>query len=64
MKREDEKVKQKYDKFAKNLAFYYLTMLIGRTTENSIFRKKAISLLGLANDSVVIDGACGTGYKF
>jgi len=64
MKREDEKVKQKYDKLAKNMAFYYLTMVIGRTTENSIFRKKAINVLGLNNNSVILDAACGTGYNF
>jgi len=57
MKREDEEVKQKYDKLAKNMAFYYLTMIVGRTTENSIFRKKAISILDLNNNSIILDGA-------
>lgn len=64
MKREDEKVKQRYDNLAKNMAFYYLNMVVGRTTENSIFRKKAISVLGLNNNSVILDAACGTGYNF
>jgi len=64
MKREDEKVKQRYDKLAKIMAFYYLTMVVGRTTENSIYRKEAINLLGLSNNSVILDAACGTGYNF
>lgn len=64
MKREDERVKQKYDKLAKNMIFYHLNMIIGRTTENSIFRKQAISVLGLNNNSVILDGACGTGFNF
>lgn len=64
MKWEDEKVEQQYDKLAKNMAFYHLTMIVGRTTDNSIFRKKTISLLGLKNNSIILDAACGTGYNF
>ena len=64
MKKEDEIVKQRYDKLAKIMLFYYLNMVVGRTTENSIYRKKAIGLLGLNNNSIILDAACGTGYNF
>ncbi len=64
MKREDELVKLRYDKLANIMAFYYLNMIAGRTTDNSIYRKKAISLLDLKYNSIILDAACGTGYNF
>jgi len=36
----------------------------GRSTENSIYRKKAIATLKLNTHSTILDVACGIGYNF
>ncbi|MHA1861967.1 MAG: methyltransferase domain-containing protein, partial [Candidatus Ranarchaeia archaeon] len=38
--------------------------LFGRSTENSPYRKKAISLLRLTQQSTIPEVACGIGYNF
>lgn len=60
----DEQVKMLYDKYARYPPLLYLDALFGRATENSVYRKKAISSLGLTNESSVLDVACGTGFNF
>jgi ubiquinone/menaquinone biosynthesis C-methylase UbiE len=44
--------------------FWYWDALFSRTTENSIYRKKAIASLNLTGNSVILDVACGTGLNF
>lgn len=53
-----------YDKAVKIPMFWDLDALLGRTTENSIYRKQAIASLNLTGDSIVLDVACGTGLNF
>jgi len=61
---DDGKVKSLYDKYAKIPLFLYLDALFGRSTENSIYRKKAIASLKLTLNSTVLDVACGIGFNF
>lgn len=44
--------------------FWYWDALFSHSTENSIYRKKAIASLNLTGNSVVLDVACGTGLNF
>ncbi len=44
--------------------FLYLDTLFGRSTENSIYRKKVIASLKLTPNSTVLDVACGIGFNF
>lgn len=64
MLNEDDNVKQLYDKYSKNLKFYYLISILGQTTENSVYRGETIDLLSLNSNSTVLDVACGPGYNF
>ena len=61
---DDGKVKSLYDKYAKIPLFLYLDALFGRSTENSIYRKRAIASLKLTPNSIVLDVACGIGFNF
>jgi len=45
-------------------AFYYLDNFFGRSTENSIYRKRVVAYLGITLGDVVLDVACGTGNNF
>ncbi len=53
-----------YDKYARYPSLLYLDALFGRVTENSVYRKRAISFLGLTTESTVLDVACGIGFNF
>lgn len=64
MRLDDEEIKLLYDKFAKHPVSLYIDALFGRTTENSIYRKKAIASLKLNPNSTVLDVACGIGFNF
>jgi len=64
LKNSDEEIKKLYDEASKHLAFYYLDLILGRSMENSIYRKKAIATLGLKPNSKVLDVACGMGLNF
>jgi len=60
----DEQVRKLYDRSVKIPFFWYLDAWFGRATADSIYRKRAISLLGLTRDSHILDVACGTGLNF
>lgn len=66
MNPEDEKVKERYDKSTKGglIFFYYLDGVFGNATQNSKYRKKAISKLELIENSSILDLACGIGINF
>ena len=64
MKPKEEEVKLLYDNFASSLLFMQLDAFFGRSTENSIYRKRAIATLNLNTNSTVLDVACGIGYNF
>jgi len=61
---DEEKIRSLYDKFARFPIFLKLDAFLGRATENSIYRKRAISLLNLTPGSTVLDVACGIGLNF
>ncbi|MFB0561419.1 MAG: class I SAM-dependent methyltransferase [Candidatus Lokiarchaeia archaeon] len=63
-KLENDEVKSWYDKAARFPVGIYLDALFGRSTENSIYRKKAIASLNLNTNSTVLDVACGIGFNF
>ncbi len=60
----DYDIKLLYDRFARFPLFLYLDALFGRSTENSIYRKKSIASLKLTPNSTVLDVACGIGFNF
>ncbi|MGQ4915420.1 MAG: class I SAM-dependent methyltransferase [Candidatus Asgardarchaeia archaeon] len=64
MRLSDNEIKLLYDKAARYPAFLHLDALLGRATEHSIYRKKAIALLKLTPNSTVLDVACGIGFNF
>lgn len=64
MQFDNDAIRAMYDKAAKIPIFWYFDALFSRTTENSIYRKKAIASLRLGASSVVLDAACGTGLNF
>ena len=57
-------IKLLYDWVARFPLFLYLNALFGRSTENSIYRKKVIASLKLTPNSTVLDVACGIGFNF
>jgi 2-polyprenyl-3-methyl-5-hydroxy-6-metoxy-1,4-benzoquinol methylase len=64
---DNEAARALYEKFSRiPLAplLWELDGLGGRATEHSIYRKRAIASLHLADDSVVLDAACGPGLNF
>jgi len=64
MRFDDEAIRALYDKTAKVPLLWELDVLLGRATENSIYRKRAIAALNLSEESVVLDVACGPGLNF
>lgn len=64
MKLDDDAIRASYDRSVKIPLFWYLDTLFSRSTENSIYRKKAIASLNLTGNSIVLDVACGTGLNF
>lgn len=64
MKFENEELRLLYDKAASFFPLLYLDAFFGRATENSIYRKKAISYLNLTPNSTILDVACGIGFNF
>ena len=64
MKFSESDIQKIYDNASKYLAFMELDALFGRSTENSVYRKRAISLLNLTSNSSVLEIACGIGYNF
>jgi ubiquinone/menaquinone biosynthesis C-methylase UbiE len=55
----NEQIRALYDRYAKPI-----DALLGRATENSPYRKKAVARLDLTSSSSVLDAACGTGSNF
>jgi len=58
-RRDDEQIRSLYDRHAR-----FIDALLGRATENSPYRRKAIARLGLTPNSSVLDVACGVGSNF
>jgi ubiquinone/menaquinone biosynthesis C-methylase UbiE len=56
---DDEQIRTLYDRYARPI-----DALLGRATENSPYRKKAVAQLDLTPKSSVLDAACGTGSNF
>jgi ubiquinone/menaquinone biosynthesis C-methylase UbiE len=56
---DDEQIRTLYDRYAKPI-----DAMLGRATENSPYRKKAVARLDLTPNSSVLDAACGTGSNF
>jgi len=61
---DNKKVKDLFDEYSDNLAFWYLDALFSRATINSRYRKNAIKFLDLKPNSALLDVACGTGFNF
>jgi len=61
---DNKKVKDLFDEYSDNLAFWYLDSLFSRATVNSRYRKNAVKFLELTPNSNIIDIACGTGFNF
>ena len=61
---DNKQVKELFDEYSDNLAFWYLDALFSRATINSRYRKDAIKFLSLKPNSALIDVACGTGFNF
>ena len=57
-------IQRLYDRASSSTFFMKLDAILGRSTEKSLYRKKAISLLHLTPDSTILEIACGIGYNF
>ncbi|MHA1266337.1 MAG: class I SAM-dependent methyltransferase [Candidatus Helarchaeota archaeon] len=60
----EREIQNLYDRASTSTFFMELDAIFGRSTENSNYRKKAISLLHLTPNSSLLEVACGIGYNF
>jgi ubiquinone/menaquinone biosynthesis C-methylase UbiE len=57
-------IKAMYDWFSGHPWFWEIDAVMGRATEDSLYRARAIELLELTPEASVLDVACGTGINF